>query len=163
MISSTVCLLNERVARFKKLSSSSSLFHRQCSVSTTMAVSDTLRSRHWLHKLRVVMRGCFLVLVWTPAALLSPIAYLIPSFRGVYGWILQQTFALSGPVAVKMAQWASSRPDLVARELAEALQMLQDRVPVGENRATIARAVFGEATKERKGGKKFNFFIFFFF
>ncbi len=96
-----------------------------------VTVSATGRSRlsSFLFGVRVFFRGAWLLLLWGPALLLAPVAYFIPRLRGMHAWIVKHGFAHTGPVAIKLAQWISSRPDLAPADIAHQLMELQYDAP----------------------------------
>ena len=83
-----------------------------------------------------------------PAYLLRDLAPLFEELFWAYGiWSLE----MLGPAFVKMAQWASTRPDLYPKQLTERLERLQDQVSASTSfsavESTLTKA-FGERWRE---------------
>ncbi|CAE7300505.1 unnamed protein product, partial [Symbiodinium natans] len=80
-----------------------------------------------------VNRRClYLFVAWLPA--LPALAFRSPG--PVVG-----AFKRSGPVFIKLAQWASTRRDVIPGELCDAMGMLHENVPTSMSRRDLERAV----------------------
>lgn len=65
-------------------------------------------------------RGCQLALLFSPLALLAPLATLLPSARALFYRLLTWTLARAGCAFIKWGQWAAVRPDLFPPDMARA-------------------------------------------
>jgi len=82
-----------------------------------------------------------------PVSILAPLAYYKPEMEDTLWSYLIWSFESLGPTFIKLAQWASTRPDLFPPELTHRLEKLQDQVTIGSNFAYV------EATMEEAFGK----------
>lgn len=141
-VTATICL-----AYSKSLSSSlcdSSLIDRTTVVSTDSVrssakivettidpVSQDLINIVWgwiqsvIDSLNAIKRILFCTAVATPAALATPIALYLGREKEMWDYIIW-CIEILGPTFIKLAQWASTRPDLFPEELTVKLQSLQD-------------------------------------
>ena len=80
--------------------------------------------------LNLLLRTLYLILIYLPALILTPWAYLSSWFRRKFWYgILVSTIAKSGPAFIKYGQWASSRPDIFTEDLCTHLTKLQSDAP----------------------------------
>ncbi|EOD32125.1 ABC1 kinase family protein [Emiliania huxleyi CCMP1516] len=94
------------------------------------------------------LRAAYLWLVFSPLLLSSPLAFWqkrFPQLEEVWwSWCIA-TLERTGALAIKLAQWASSRPDLFSSRVCGRLQHLQDHTQPHSLEATEAAldAAFG--------------------
>jgi len=91
-------------------------------------------------------RCVYLFVAWLPA---------VPAYAlGCYGPVVG-AFKRSGPVFIKLAQWASTRRDVIPAELCDAMGTLHENVPTTMSRADLDRSqreVEGLQMEELLGG-----------
>ena len=97
-------------------------------------LNDLMQSLHWLerkvHTLwLLVLRSLYLMLVFSPALVSSPVL-LIGHEPMVLRWwsLFRDCIRMSGPCATKFAQWIATRPDLFPLSMCQHLQDLQSKV-----------------------------------
>eukprot|EP00930_Biecheleria_cincta_P070076 TRINITY_DN57739_c0_g1_i1.p1 TRINITY_DN57739_c0_g1~~TRINITY_DN57739_c0_g1_i1.p1 ORF type:complete len:493 (+),score=72.25 TRINITY_DN57739_c0_g1_i1:33-1481(+) len=78
--------------------------------------------------LRTLQRACYLLVIWAPALLWRSPGTVVFSLQS------------SGPVFIKLAQWLSTRRDILPGELCDAMGMLHEHVPCSLSQADISRA-----------------------
>ncbi|CAJ1406897.1 unnamed protein product [Effrenium voratum] len=83
--------------------------------------------------LPTVRRATYLSVVWTPA-LLSALIWPSPT-------VVVNSLQLSGPVFIKLAQWLSTRRDILPNDLCDAMGTLHEHVPSTLSRQDIRHAV----------------------
>lgn len=97
--------------------------------------------------LPLLVRSCFLALVFSPVVALSWLAYFIPWFRiNVFYRLLVSVIAACGPAFIKWGQWASVRSDFFPEELCSLLSLLHSHAPSHSYRYTervVRRAMGG--------------------
>ena len=76
--------------------------------------------------LRLVARSAYLAALFAPLVLASPLALLSARCRRALLRLLVATLSAAGPCAVKLGQWASTRPDLLPRGVCDALSTLHE-------------------------------------
>ena len=92
--------------------------------------------------------GMPVLMLALPTYLLRDIA---PYMEEVFWMYSIWTIEMLGPAFVKMAQWASTRPDLYPKVLIERLEKLQDNVTSAYSMTTVENtltAAFGEGWRE---------------
>lgn len=92
--------------------------------------------------------GAPAMLLAVPAVLLGGI---IPQLNEIFWMYTIWSIEMLGPAFVKMAQWASTRPDLYPAALTERLERLQDQVSTSYSIRTVERtltAAFGDRWRE---------------
>lgn len=112
---------------------------------------------HKLGKFIIYMhRICTYLLYGIPFAILTPAAITIgkyvPTIEELAWDYVLWTATRLGPTFIKLAQWASSRPDLYPPKLIERLKHLQDNVYVGYSFKQVEKTLneaFGENWKEK--------------
>ncbi|CAM9824375.1 unnamed protein product [Pylaiella littoralis] len=78
----------------------------------------------------LVVRGCFLILVFLLPMLSAGLAFLSSWFREkVWYGMLTRSIGLSGTAFIKWGQWSSTRPDMFPEGLCEALSVLHKGAP----------------------------------
>ena len=139
--------------------SSSVLVHQAHRLSKVDKAKESYL-KEMINKLEKFIRYCkrFLtyLLLGLPVAIVSPAAYLL---RGVipsaeeWGWdYMIWAIEKLGPTFIKLAQWASTRPDLYPPMLIEKLQRLQDGVSVKYSMDAVEktlREAFGDDWKSK--------------
>ena len=79
----------------------------------------------------VALRSAYLLLIFSPIIVSSPLAYIFPFFRNVIWYkLLCNTIGTSGAAFIKWGQWSSTRPDMFPEELCVALSQLHSKAPV---------------------------------
>ncbi len=76
--------------------------------------------------LRTMLRALYLGAAFTPVVILSPFA-LFDTTSGFFWSVLLRVLQTTGALTIKLAQWASSRPDLFGDEYCLRFCHLQDR------------------------------------
>ncbi len=96
---------------------------------------ESFRQR-FIRRARMFFRACSLVVIWSPALLLLPLAYFDRTWP-TYVNVVASCFRRSGPVAMKMAQWIASRPDVFPQLVCDRLAAFQHRAPVHSGQVTV--------------------------
>ena len=103
------------------------------------------RKLSWLNRMwfyvRLVVRGTVLTVIWTPVLTLG---LILPT--SLWMTLVTHTLEWSGPVFIKLGQWASTRPDLFAAEICAAMTRLQAEVASHKYKVSIktCQANFGK-------------------
>ena len=92
--------------------------------------------RAWFF-IRTCFRGIYLTVLFSPVVILGPFAYFFETLRDSWFVLLKQTISYAGPMYIKAAQWASSRPDLFPEALIERLATFQYSSPTHSIGATF--------------------------
>ncbi|KAJ3124253.1 hypothetical protein HK101_006170, partial [Irineochytrium annulatum] len=95
---------------------------------------------------RVILRVLRLAVLILPLLLLLPFHLISGRQSTWYANLLARRLELAGPLWIKLAQWGSVRPDVLSREVCEALGRLRCRVAphgMAETRSAIAEAFEG--------------------
>ncbi|CAG9467420.1 unnamed protein product [Pedinophyceae sp. YPF-701] len=81
-------------------------------------------------ELVLIGRAIFLSCLFTPLAVTAPLAlHFYPSLRPRWVALLRWTLEMAGPAFIKWGQWASSRPDLLPRDICTSLAGLHCDAP----------------------------------
>jgi len=94
-------------------------------------------------RLAIVRRACYLLSVWAPAAVWRSPSNVVASLHQ------------SGPVFIKLAQWLSTRRDVLSSDLCDAMGTLHEHVPCSLTSSDLERAqtqVPGLKLKQLLGG-----------
>lgn len=94
---------------------------------------------------RIVARGLYLAVLFTPLLLASPLALVSEAWQQTLLRLLVYTLSLAGPCAMKLGQWASTRPDILPWSMCEALRELHERTRTHslEETTRACEAAFG--------------------
>lgn len=113
-------------------------------------------ARDIARKLQYLRRILIYVLYGIPVAILAPTATtldkIIPGYEDMIWNYCFWTILQLGPTFIKMAQWASTRPDIFPPKLVEKLVELQDNVQVNYTTETVQKTLqdaFGSDWKDR--------------
>lgn len=80
-------------------------------------------------ELLLMMRGVYLLMVFTPSLLLGPLVWATGCGRLAWLQLLRGSLEKAGPAFIKWGQWASTRPDMFPHDLCEQLEKLQTCAP----------------------------------
>lgn len=97
--------------------------------------AESFRQR-FMRRVRMFLRACALVVIWSPALLLLPCAYFERTWP-MYVDVAASCFRRSGPVAMKLAQWVASRPDVFPQLVCDRLAVFQHTAPVHPGAVTL--------------------------
>lgn len=98
---------------------------------------------------KCVLRAAYLALVFGPLCFAVPLSWYDSTREYWWVWCVH-CVELSGALCIKLAQWASSRPDLFGANVCERFRHLQDDTPPHAWRATAHSLdqMFGPAWRE---------------
>lgn len=100
--------------------------------------------KDFIEEVCIILRGCFLAALFTPAVLSGPLAfYLGGKWRDQWMDLIWWTLERAGPAFIKWGQWAATRPDLFPPDLCTSLERLQSSAPAhsaSASRAAVAAA-----------------------
>ncbi|XP_049959229.1 uncharacterized aarF domain-containing protein kinase 2-like isoform X2 [Schistocerca serialis cubense] len=88
--------------------------------------SETALSRTWIF-VRLIFRVFHLFVIFTPFVFLTPLLYMGERCRECWFKLFVNGIEISGPVMVKLGQWASTRRDLFSEEFCFHMSKLQRR------------------------------------
>lgn len=137
-------LLEPPVSALDAPSSSSSGGITEAVVAQATAVLDALKKYFGMLK-----RMIWCSVVMTPAAVGAPFAFMFGREEDLWAYIVY-VIEMLGPSFIKLAQWASTRPDLFPKKLTAHLQRLQDATrthPWAVAEATLDMS-FGEGWRD---------------
>lgn len=98
---------------------------------------------------KVAARTVYLCFIFTPLFLALPMSWYDATREAWWVWCVR-TVELSGALCIKLAQWASSRPDLFGACVCEKFRHLQaSRLPVSAHR----RATISDWLSDRRPGR----------
>ena len=107
-----------------------------------------------LQRLFYLARALYLWCVFCPLLLSSPLAFWqtrFPTLEELWWRCCVKTLERTGALVIKLAQWASSRPDLFGERTCARVEHLQDRTPPHALRETEATldAMFGTEWRQK--------------
>jgi aarF domain-containing kinase len=76
-------------------------------------------------ELAMMCRAMYLLLLFAPAALLSPVCVGLGWRRRDWLLLVRWTLERAGPAFIKWGQWAATRPDMFPTDLCDVLTSLQ--------------------------------------
>jgi len=77
------------------------------------------------------MRALYLLLIFAPVIITSPLACIWPFFRNAFWYsLLCHIIGSSGAAFIKWGQWSSTRPDMFSEDFCVALSKLHASAPV---------------------------------
>lgn len=79
--------------------------------------------------IKIGLRAVYFAIIWTPCLCAAPIAYFFESTRDRWFHLLTSTIRWSGPLALKCAQWISTRRDIFPLSITERLAVFQTASP----------------------------------
>lgn len=93
-------------------------------------------AQRWERFVRIILRGTLLFWLFFPVACAAPVCWLATRHPSSFARFLERcywkltiaAFEAAGPTFVKLAQWASTRPDLLSRVVTARLAKLQHAV-----------------------------------
>ncbi|XP_049808934.1 uncharacterized aarF domain-containing protein kinase 2-like isoform X3 [Schistocerca nitens] len=88
--------------------------------------SENVLSRTWIF-VRLIFRVFHLFVIFTPFVFLTPLLYMGERCRECWFKLFVNGIEISGPVMVKLGQWASTRRDLFSEEFCFHMSKLQRR------------------------------------
>ena len=96
-------------------------------------------------RVQLILRAATLLLIFTPAVMLVPLALVWGAFRRrVWYPLVTSALATAGTAFIKWGQWASCRPDMFAESLCASLSRLHSQAPThgfAHTRAEVEAAV----------------------
>lgn len=109
-------------------------------VSSQLAVTSTSETDHnSLTQIMIsIVRFIYLMILFTPALILHVTEFLFPFkvIRSLKWYILLFSIQQAGPAFIKLAQWASTRPDILSDTSCDYLSKLQRHCSVHSWQAT---------------------------
>lgn len=82
-----------------------------------------------IYKILVLFRFFYLGILFSPLIFFSSFAYVFPTLRPKYWYMVVRFFEKAGGCWIKLGQWATTRPDIFPTALMDELVVLQDHCP----------------------------------